>query len=86
MITAFETLQTKYSCLDPDVSLALRTRELHKMHNTKLNALNEMQKSNPKLYQKKNKAVLSIWKMHAFKLNIKVDIIVQIYRKMLMLE
>ncbi len=53
------------------------------MHNAKFNALNE---NKPKLYQKKNKAILCIWKMHAFKLNIKVDIIVQIYRKMLTLK
>lgn len=41
---------------------------LHTMHNTKFNALNEMQKNNPKLRQMKNKAILYIWKMHAFKL------------------
>lgn len=32
-----------------------------------------MQKSNPTLYEKKNKAILHTWKMHAFKLNITVD-------------
>lgn len=38
-----------------------------------------------KLCQKSNE-ILCIWKMHALKLNIKVDSVVEIIRKTLMLE
>lgn len=60
--------------------------QFHKMHNTKFYALRTEEWDVKAYPQQKNKAIPCIWKMHAFKLNITVDIIAQIYKKMLMIE